>query len=389
MPAAVLARFAPGLRRRFLLLFCLCLLSVVGCQGPGLQRPTAVNSSLDSQRLTLGTTARIRTLDPADAYEIFTGNLLYNLGDRLYGYEPGTTTLKPQLAAALPEVSPDGLVYRIPLRRGVLFHDGTPFNAAAMAFSLNRFIQNQGQPASLLGSTVQSVTASGEYELTIQLKKPFVAFPALLAFSGLCAISPKAYAIDSGKFQPTRFVGTGPYKLVKYGTDSLQLEAFAQYWGPKPANPGINIQFFSSSANLFNAFRTGAIDVAYQSLDPDQIKVLEEKSRQGDWQAIAGPGNVITFLSLNLRTPPLDRVEVRQAIAAMIDRQILKERVSLGQSEALYSLIPSIFAASQPVFAGKYGEGSPRHHSSPAEQSRIFSHPTPAAQPLVSFQHCQ
>ncbi len=334
---------------KLLSVIALCCLLAIAC-GRTAQPP--------NPRIVLGTTAKVSTLDPADAYGVFPGNLLYNLGDRLYGYEPGTTTLKPELATALPTISDDGLTYTIPLRQGVLFHDGSRFDAKAMVFSLERFIQNGGQPSSLLAGRVDVIKATGDYEIQIRLRKPFVAFPALLAFSGLCAVSPQAYQIGEGKFQPSTFVGTGPYKLVQYGTDLLRLEAFDKYWGRKPANPGVDIQVFSSGANLFNAFRTRAVDVATQTMDSNQIRALFERQAEQGWQAIAGPSNVITLLTVNLQQPPWNQPAARAALAAMINRQILKDRVFQGQSDPLFSLIPSIFAVSEPVFDTRYGDGS-------------------------------
>jgi peptide/nickel transport system substrate-binding protein len=298
----------------------------------------------------LGTTAVIRTIDPADAYELFSGNLLYNLGDRLYTYAPGTTQLVPQLATALPKISADGLTYTIPLRQDVTFHDGTPFNAKAMAFSLDRFMQNGGAPAFLLTDVVKSIQPTADYELTIQLQKPFVAFPSVLAFTGACAVSPNAYEIGEGKFKSDRFVGTGPYKLVSLGSDSMRLDAFDQYWGEKAANRGMDIQFFSSPANLFTAFKTGAVDVAYQNLALDQVRSLQQGAKKQGWQVIEGIGSGIYYLSLNLQSPPLDRVEVRQQLAALIDRPLLQKRVFQGQVEPLYSLIPTTLDAYKPVF---------------------------------------
>lgn len=335
--------------QRFFSLFFVCSLLLFSCrQTP--QTTVSPGATPADNRITIGTTAKIRTLDPADAYEVNAGNLLFNLGDRLYTYTLGTTDLTPQLATALPTISEDGLTYKIPLREGVKFHDGTIFTADSMVFSLQRFVENGGQPAFLLSDILESVEASSPTELTIQLKKPFAAFPALLAFSGLSAVSPKTYELGAGKFKPSAFVGTGPYKLAQYGSDSLRLDTFDQYWGEKPANDGIDIQSFSSSANLFNALRTGAVDIAYGSLDPDQVKALEAQAQKGDLQAIAGPGNVITYLTLNTQDDQLKQLPVRQAVAAMIDRQLLQERVFQGQAEPLYSLIPTIFAASQPVF---------------------------------------
>jgi len=341
---------------KYLGLFSLCCLLMIACGRP--DQSSTPPSSTASDRITLGTTARIQTLDPADAYEISSGNLLYNLGDRLYTYKSGTTNLKPQLATALPQVSADGLTYTIPLRQGVVFHDGTPFNGEAMAFSLQRFIENGGRPAFLLGDAVAAIKATGDAELTIRLKKPFAAFPSLLAFSGACAVSPKAYEIGVGKFKPSTFVGTGPYKLATYGSDLLRLDAFAQYWGEKPANSGIDVQIFSSSANLFNAFRSGAVDVAYQNLEPNQTRTLEQRASKGEWQAITGPGSNITFLTLNLKDEPLNNLVVRQAIAAMVDRPLLQNRVFQGQVEPLYSLVPTVFDANKPVFQNQYGDGN-------------------------------
>ncbi|MFM7408716.1 MAG: ABC transporter substrate-binding protein [Cuspidothrix sp.] len=345
---------------KYLSLFCLCLLLVVSCtprQQANTPSPSSVNTPGGDGRITIGTTEKPRTLDPADAYELGSLSLVFNMSDRLYTYEPGSTEIKPQLATELPKVSTDGLTYTIPIRKGVVFHDDTPFNAKAMEFSIQRFIENKGKPSFLLSDTIASVKATGEYELTIKLKKPFAAFPSLLAFSGVCAVSPKAYQIGSGKFVPNTFVGTGPYKLANYGTDSLRFDIFDKYWGEKPTNKGVNVQIQTSPVNLFNAFKTGAIDVAYLSLQPDQIQSLEAGAKKGDWQAISAQGSVISLMALNRNQKPLDKVEVRQAIASLIDRQLLNDRVLLSQADPLYSIIPTTFNVSLPLFKEKYGDG--------------------------------
>ena len=337
------------------------LLLVTSCSQQSSNSVTAVASG-DEGRITVGTTQKPRTLDPADAYELRSIALIRNLSDRLYTYDPGSTQLKPQLATALPKVSADGLTYTIPIRQGVVFHDGTAFNAAAMAFSLQRFIQNKGKPSSLLSDRVASVTATGTYELTIQLKKPFAALPAVLAFPGTCALSPKAYKIGKGLFEANTFVGTGPYQLKDkgdYGTDRVKLTAFDRYWGAKPLNRGVNVQIFNNnSANLYNSFRTGAVDVAFQSLEPDQVKSLEAGAKAGKWQSISIDGSVTSYLILNVLQQPLDNPLVRQALAALVDRPTINERVLYGQGNPLYSILPSTFDLSQPGFKTAYGDGN-------------------------------
>ena len=126
-------------------LLCICILLVSSCANNQASNPSADSSG--NGRITIGTTAKPRTLDPADAYELSSLSLVYNMSDRLYTYAPGSTELKPELATALPTVSDDGLTYTIPIRKGVVFHDDTKFDAKAMEFSLRRFIENKGKPS--------------------------------------------------------------------------------------------------------------------------------------------------------------------------------------------------------------------------------------------------
>ncbi len=341
---------------QFLTLFCLFLFLVVSCVGQNSSNSPPPSSSA-GDRITIGTTLKPRTMDPADNYELAGEYLHYNLGETLYRYAPGTSQLKPQLATALPKVSQDGLTYIIPVRPNVLFHDGTPFDAEAMAFSLRRFIENKGKPSFLLSDIVNSVKATGKYELTIMLKKPFAAFPSLLAFPGTCAVSPKAYEIGAGKFKPNEFVGTGPYKLVKFSSESQQLDVFDKYWGEKPANQGVNVQVLTSSSNLFNTFRTRGVDIAYLTLEPEQIKRLKDGASTGKWQAIESQGSSTTYMIFNLKSKPFDNPSVRVAVAYMINRSLLNERALAGQGVPLYSMLPTTFDVYKPVFKEQYGDG--------------------------------
>jgi len=343
-----------GFWGRFLGLCCLCLFLVISCG----KRPDANAPNTNKDRIILGTTLKPRTLDPADAYELAASNVLYSLGDRLYTYQLGSDRIIPQLASELPKISPDGKTYTIPLRKGVVFHDSTPFNAEAMAFSLRRFKENGGKPSALLTDIVDSIQVTGEYEIAIKLKTAFAAFPALLAYSGMAAVSPKAYEIGNGKFTPAKFVGTGPYKLVEFGTNAIKLDVFDQYWGQKPPNQGIDLQIFSSSSNLFNSFKTGAVDLAYQSLDPDQIASLQQSAASSGVQVLEAKSNVLSYMVLNTKLKPLDKVEVRQAIASLIDRQLITERILRKQGEPAYSMIPTTFEFSQPVFKTVYGDAN-------------------------------
>jgi len=309
--------------------------------------PTAPLPTEDTARIAIGTTAKIRTLDPADADNFIASNILYNTTERLYTYKTGTTELIPQLATDFPAISPDGLTYTIPVRAGIKFHDGGEFDARAMAFSLERFLQLKGSPYERL-SVIAQVSAPRPDQLIIKLKQPISFFPALLAFTGASAISPKSYGKD---FLPYKIVGTGAYRLTEYKEGSyLKLEAFPDYWGTKPKNQGVNLQFYSSSANLLNAFKTAQVDVAFQTLSPSQIKNLSANASANGWQIASNKGSTMLFMVLNFQQAPIDQPLVRQAIASAIDRELLQERIFQNQRVAVYSMIPSSFSAYRPVF---------------------------------------
>jgi len=347
---------------QFFGLFIACCALIVSCGAPKTSTPQAGSASpatsASSDRITVGSVEKPRTLDPADGYEVAISDIITNLGDRLYTYVGDTDKIEPQLATAMPKVSADGLTYTIPLRQGVTFHDGEPFNAKAMAFSLERFSKNGGKPSALLSDIMESVEATGDYELTIKLKSPFAPFPSLLAFSGMCAVSPKAYEIGQGKFKPNEFVGTGPYKLVSFNPNLVKMDVFDKYWGEKPPNQGIDFQSLSSSANLYNSFATGALDIAYRDLDSSQVVSLKNDAQSKGFQVVNKPSTRLDYLVLNVKQKPLDQVEVRQAIEAMIDRPLIIERVYKNLAEPSYSIVPNSFETNVPAFKEPYGDGN-------------------------------
>ncbi|MGY6528992.1 MAG: ABC transporter substrate-binding protein [Cyanobacterium sp.] len=340
---------------KYLLIGIICCGLIVACNNTATVTGNGDAPMQNNGRISFGTTLRARTLDPADSYDLAGMNLIYNVAETLYTYDVGTTDLVPLLATEMPTISDDGLVYTIPLREGVKFHDGSDFNAKTMEFSLSRFMENGGRPSFLLTDIIEEVTPTAEYELQIRLKQPFAAFPALLAFPGACAVSPTNYTIGEGEFKPNELVGTGPYRLASFDSDSARLDVFEDYWGDLPRNEGIDMQIFAdNSANLYNSFLTGAITVAYQSFAPEQTVSLLEDAQGGKFQALQGQGTVISYMSLNRNQPPLDQLEVRQAIALIMNRELIMERVTQGLAEPLYSMIPEAFDVYQPVFEQMY-----------------------------------
>ena len=134
---------------------------------------------------------------------------------------------------------------------------------------------------------------------------------------------------------------------------------FDKYWGEKPANKGLDFQIFTnSSANLYNSFTTGAVDIAYLTLDSSQILNLKSQASAKNWQVVEEPGGSLSYLVLNVKQKPLDQLEVRQAIASLVDRSLFAQRVYRGQVEPVYSLIPTSVDSYKPVFKDAYGDGN-------------------------------
>ncbi|MEB3233846.1 MAG: ABC transporter substrate-binding protein [Cyanobacteriota bacterium] len=293
----------------------------------------------DRDRLIVASRNRIDTVDPAAASTIGAMQLLSAIGDPLYAVR-SDGSIEPRLATALPRISADGLQVVVPLRRGVQFHDGTPFNAAAMVFTLERFLAI-GTLSYLLGDRVTGVRAMGSHTLELRLRKPFAAVPQLLSAINLTPLSPAAYRRHSRQQLSDRFVGTGPYRLSFFTPQQQRLEPFARYWGRQPANRGLDLVALSNSTALYGALQSGEVDgLLSSSLEIDHQVALQHQAERGALRQATGPALNIVFLSLLSDQPPLNNPLLRRALALSLDRQRLIERVSQGLMAPLQGLIP-------------------------------------------------
>jgi len=289
----------------------------------------------------------LASVDPVDVTTHAGLQLLSAVGDPLYT-AAADGELKPHLATALPQLSPDGRRARIPLRRDVLFHDGSRFDAAAMVFSLERF-RSLAKLGYLLDDRISGVRASGPYELELELKRPYSALPALLSAISLTPLSPKAYRQHQSRPLADRFVGTGPYRLVSSTPQKQTLLPFERYWGPSPRNSGLHLVTLSNSTALFGALVSGEVDVLTSSgMDSDQQRALAQRAQQGRLVEGIGPAGEIGYLTLLSDRPPLNQPRLRQAVALSLDRELISQRVSYGIRAPLRSLVPPPLAGSEP-----------------------------------------
>ena len=300
---------------------------------------SACQPKRQSERITVASAGRISSLDPALASTRGVLQVLSALGDTLY-IRGANGKLQPQLAASKPEVSDDGLSVSIPLRRDVLFHDGSRFDAKAMAFSLNRFLRI-GSQRYLLSDRIAEIETPDTFEIRLRLKHPSSSIESLLTSPYLTPVSPKAYANHADRFLNDRFVGTGPYTLNSFRNTQQRLLPFPNYWGAAPNNVGLDLINLSNSTALFGALVSGEVDVLLSdSIDEDQKRALSQRADKKLLRESKGPAMNITFVTLRTNSPPMQSQTVRQALAHSLNRQLISARVSYTQREPLRSLIP-------------------------------------------------
>jgi peptide/nickel transport system substrate-binding protein len=325
-----------------------------------------------SGSIVIGTTESLQnSFDPAQAYDYLGSQIAFNTAETLVTYAPDATEPKPLLAAAMPDVSPDGLTYTFVLRAGVKFADGTPFNAAAVKFSLERardFGAKDAEAAGFLLSGIRSISAPSDDKVVISLSQPNVTFLSRLAYSVASIVSPAAYANNvlagnedgpavTAKYKTDTIVGTGPYKITAYKEkESIDLEANPDYWGPGPKTKRIRVRLLDKSSALKLALQNNEVDVAFRTLQPDENNFF--KDRQG-FKLIEGKGSGIRYLVINVTAKPWDDVNLRRALAAAVDRKAIVDEVFKGSATPLASIVPSTFQTSEPKWEQLYGANAP------------------------------
>jgi peptide/nickel transport system substrate-binding protein len=287
--------------------------------------------------LILGTTDTVTDLDPGETYDFHTWEIFYNVGGGLLNYIPGTTDLEPQLAAEWPTVSDDGLEWTFKLLPDMVFPDGTPVDAHAVKWSLDRVVRLEGDPNWLVSSFLDEVIVVDDLTVTIKLQNPVGFFPYLTAVTPWYPVSPNCYSED-GFDSDSTCSGLGPYKIVRWERDvEMELEANPDYPGDPPKWPRIIVRYFADATTMRLALENGEIDVAWKTLLPSDYIDLEDNP---DVTVIEGPGAYIRYICLNATTPPFDNVKVKQAISLAIDRAEISDRVYLGTHQPLYSMVP-------------------------------------------------
>lgn len=286
------------------------------------------------------------SLDPITSTEGETFKITINIFENLVAYGEQDTTLHPALAEKW-DVSADGLTYTFNLRQGVKFHDGTDFNADAVVYNFNRWMNGNSDDFPYYtmfggfkgeeGHVIKEVKALDDHTVQFVLFRPQAPFLKNLAMSCFGIASPTAIEKYGDKFRDNP-VGTGPFKFVEWKqNDRIVLEKNEDYW--QKGYPKLNKLIFrvipENSARL-NALKNGEIDVMDGLNNSDEAGVKSDSNLQ----VIKRPSMNVGYLGFQTTVKPFDNKLVRQALNYAIDKKAIIDAFYGGQAIPAVNAMP-------------------------------------------------
>ena len=223
---------------------------------------------------------------------------------------------------------------RFTLREGVTFHDGTPFDAAAVKFNIERILdESSGSTRRQDVADVASVEVVSDSEVLVTLNGPSGAALSGFAAEGTLMVSPTAVE-EHGEDYGRNPVGTGPFRFVAWpGGERVELEKYADYWQDDEA--GNDLPYLDKlTVRTIKNYATALLELESGNVDAlDVVNTQDFERLEGNESVALVPTPQVTnlMIALNVSKPPFDDKRVRQALAQSVDREILAKAVA-GES---------------------------------------------------------
>ena len=234
--------------------------------------------------------------------------------------------MQPVLAESWT-VSEDKLNWTFKLRKGIKFHDGTPFNAAAVKYTFDRIKDPEiGSPRKSTAKVIKEVKVVDDHTVTFVTSKPFAPFLAQLSAYNLAIISPAA-AKKHGKKYGEHPAGTGAFKLHSWTPgEKMVFARNEEFWGDKAYLDKVEVRIVPEDSARVMALLSGDVDVI-ASVPPIMIKKLKQSKQVKVYQ---GTGFRTIYVGMNNKVPPFDNVKVRQALTHAINPEAIVKGVLGG-----------------------------------------------------------
>jgi peptide/nickel transport system substrate-binding protein len=280
---------------------------------------------------TLAVQSDPQSLDPATATDLPGSVVMVNLYEPLVKFEGDPPEMVMHLAESLT-TEDDGATYTATLKPNLTFHDGSPLNADAVVYSMDRLLTMEGGRAAPLLSLLDpgDTTAVDDLTVTFTLNERSAVFPSTLAFFFIvnpvqieANVNPSGPYGEHGDYAAewlsSNDAGSGPYTLTARTPNAeMQFEAYENYWGGWEDNQfdTFRIQVASEPASAGLLLREGVVDAIYENYP---TSVFDDLENAEGVTVHTDLGLKPMYLFLNNELAPTDNVKFRQALAYAFD----------------------------------------------------------------------
>ncbi len=302
--------------------------------------------------LKAGLTSDVGNLDPLLSSFLVDREVFYNMYDSLVAIDSDLKII-PALAEKW-EIAPDGKTYTFTLRKDVKFHDGTDFNAEAVKFNIERYLNDKTSRRASEINTIQTVEVIDAATVKFILKAAFAPLLANLVDRAGMMLSPKAVQAGGADFTRKPLgAGTGAFKFVEWVKDDhITLERNATYWKkgadgqPLPYLDKITYRPITDETVRLTNLKTGDLDVDFN------IPAKDNASVKAGTELVLQETPALSFNSIyfNTEAEPFNKKEFRQAVAYLIDRDQLVKTAFFNVPKPAFGPIPPSSWAYDPAF---------------------------------------
>lgn len=311
--------------------------------------PLAFSPAQAAGTLTVAQALDPGSWDPIDTFLVDWSKVANNIYDGLVQRGPDMK-ITPALATSWEEME-GGKRIRFKLRQGVKFHNGEPFNAAAVKFTFDRLLGEEGKkgPQQSNYNAIASVEVVDDFTVDLVMKQTDPVLITKLAGYGAMIVPPKYIQEKGDAHFNANPVGTGPFKFVSYEPKvAINLEANPDFWGEKAKIDKLTFRFIAEPNTQVAELQAGRLDIA--TLVPfAQVETIN-KAPNLKVESVTGP--TVVVLRYNTKNGITKDPNVRKAMIMAVDREAIIKQILLGLAKPIVSFQADISFGYDPNLKG-------------------------------------
>ncbi|MEU6655946.1 ABC transporter substrate-binding protein [Streptomyces sp. NPDC046900] len=308
--------------------------------------------------IVMGMSDDVLATDPASGYDPGSWLLFNNVFQSLLSFPKGGTEPEPEAAKECSFTGTATRVYSCTLKDGLTFSNGHPLTSKDVKFSFDRMLKiNDSAGPAIMFPMLGSVETPDPKTVVFKLKYADATFPSKIASGAGSIVDHSAYPADALR-KDGKAVGSGPYKLDSFGKDKAVFSVNSAYKGTsKVRNSGVTLRFFHGDQSALKSALLGRqIDLAYRGLAAADIADTANDTSAGNGiEVVEGSSAEVQHLVFNMDDPVAGKLGVRKAIAYLLDRGALVNKVYDDTATPLYSIIPAGITGHHTSFFDTYG----------------------------------